>query len=97
MEMERPLHQNTRHTNEPDYSFINLVTSKSNPREVLKDVYYSLEVWVGEGGKWTMLLVQVCGWNFFKPTLFMYTGFLKFKVNLFMYKSYEVATHNFML
>ena len=41
-----PLHQSPVNTEEPEYSFINLMSSTPKSPELLKDVRYSLEVWV---------------------------------------------------
>ena len=41
-----PLHQSPVNTEEPEYSFINLMSSTPRSPELLKDVRYSLEVWV---------------------------------------------------
>ena len=41
-----PLHQSPVNTEETEYSFINLMSSTPKSPELLKDVRYSLEVWV---------------------------------------------------
>ena len=46
METEHRFCEKTSHINAPEYSFINLVTSTPKSPELLKDIRYSLEVWV---------------------------------------------------